>query len=139
MTSEAENGFPLYQKILLIGAMGEMAACAPLCLQDFMNPFLFIGFLLVTLIAGFIPFRFQETACLRGMGVVARDAFALLHRRMNIGFIQPALLFAVAGEAKIITFFFQEKFGHDSVAEMAVFALLFLDHGMHIFHSQIFI
>lgn len=139
MTSEAKNRFTLYQEIFLIGAMGKMAGCASLCLQDFMNPLLFKGFLFVALIAGFISFRFQQPACLRGVGVMTSNTFALLQNRMNIGFIQPDLLFAVAGEAKIIAIFFQEEFGHDSMAEMAVFALLFFYHGMNIFHSQVFI
>jgi hypothetical protein len=103
-----------------------------------MGNLLFVILLLMTLIAGFIPFRFQQVTELGSVGIVALDALSSLERGMNARFIHPYLIFTMAGIADFISFFFQNQFRNETMAQMAIFALFLFNNTVGVFHPQIF-
>jgi hypothetical protein len=104
-----------------------------------MDDFLLKISLLMALETDLIALRFQKVACLRGVGVMTRNAFSFFQPCMDIRFVQPYLLLAVTGKADFIAIFLQQQFRNQAVAQMAIFAFFLFDYSMHIFHHQIFI
>jgi hypothetical protein len=77
MATEAERRLRLEQKEFLVGTVGEMARCTTLR-PHFMDHFLFIILLFMTLITSFVTLCFQQATGLRSMGIMTLDAFSSL-------------------------------------------------------------
>ena len=108
MAAKAERCFCFYQEVFLVRTVGEVAGGATL-LPYSMDHLLFVILFLVALKASFVPFRIQEMACLRRMGIMAGNAFTPLQSRVDIRLIQADLLFGMAWVTNLISLFFQDK------------------------------
>jgi hypothetical protein len=77
MTAQTKRILCLHQKIFLVRTVREMAGRTALCTY-FVDHFLFIILLTMTLKARFAPFCFQQVIELRSMGIVTLDALSPL-------------------------------------------------------------
>jgi hypothetical protein len=80
----------------------------------------------------------QQMGLIRGMRVMAVNAFPAFQGRMDAFFVHPDLLGFVAGHAELVAFFFQKQLGQYPVPQMAILAFLFFDDGVHIFLGKVF-
>ncbi len=109
MAAQTKRSPRLHQKVFLVGTVREVASGTALW-PHFMNDLLFVILFFVALKASLIPFRFQQMAELRGMRVMASRAFPPLQSGMDIRFVHPYLVFAVAGIADFVSFLLQNQF-----------------------------
>ena len=82
MATEAKGSLRLNQEVFLVRTVGRVASCTTF-LPHFMEYFLFIILFLMALIASFVTLCFQQVAGLRGMGIMALNAFPSLQGRMD--------------------------------------------------------
>lgn len=139
MTVEAELRLGFAQEIFLVGAMGHVACLATLVQQNLMDDLFSKHLFLVALVTGFISRRVKKIAPFRCMGIMAGRAFPTLDRGMHLGLGQPYLVAGMATQTELVPFFFEKQFRDNAVAEMAIFTLLRLDHGMRVFHGPVFV
>jgi hypothetical protein len=96
MTGEAEGNLRFFEKIFFAGTVREMACNATFALDGLMYHLLFIVFTAMALITDLAALRFQKVTCLGCVRVVALSAVPSFKRCMQMGFIDPYLLFFMA-------------------------------------------
>ena len=116
-----------------------MACRTTLVLQYLVDDFFLKNLFFVALVTRFVSRRVEQIAPLRGMGIMAGRAFPPLERGMHFGLGQSYLITRVASQAELVPIFFEQQFRDNTMAEMAIFTLLLLDHGMRIFHGPVLV
>jgi hypothetical protein len=117
--------------------MGFVAGLAPVLLQYVMDHFVFIFFLAMALITILLAFRFQQVLSLGSVRIVTGNAVPLPDRGVNAFQVQAEFFLAVAGKTDFFPGVLQQQLRHDSMPEMAIFALPLLYACMDGFHGQI--
>lgn len=138
VAAKAKGRFRLHQKFFQIRAVGGVAGGAAL-LPDLMKHLLLVALFLVALKTRLIPFCFQQSAELRGVRIMALNAFPSLQGGMDIGLVHPDLVFAVARVADFISFFLEDQFRHQTMPEMAILAFFLFDRGMDSLHPHVLV
>jgi len=104
-----------------------------------MDNLLLIVFLLVALIARGTALCLEQVFRLGRVRVVAEGASSSLECGVDVCLVQANLVPAVAGVADLISFFLKDQLGDQPMPQVALFALLFFDQRMDVFHAKVLI
>jgi hypothetical protein len=127
------------EQVLLRGGVGGVALQAALVVDDRVDDFAAVFPFIVAGETDRIPLFRQEVRLIRGMRIVAGNAFPLAHSGMDVALIQLQVLDLVAGVAEVIALFLQNELCHHPMAKMALLALFLRHHLVDVLSGKILI